>query len=369
MSTQISTPDPVETIGRQTVSRWRLTTVDRASYTPTLNFTGQADIMSRHSRDTYPRLLGDIGGTNARFALLSHPNAAISDMRSLSASAFPGPAEAINAYLAKTGGVRARVAAFGIANPIDGDRVEMTNHTWSFSIEALRRQLDLQHLLVINDFTALALSLPYLPADELHQVGGGTRQMALPIAVLGAGTGLGVSGLLPAGERYLPLAGEGGHVTLAATTAEEAAVIEQLRTTFVHVSAERLLSGPGLVNLYDALARVRQQPVASVDAATITHAALASSDTLAVDTLNMFCALLGTVAGNLALTLGAKGGVFIGGGIVPRLGKFFDRSPFRQRFEDKGRFRAYLAGIPVFVIHAPYPAISGAAVALAQAVD
>ena len=325
--------------------------------------------MSRHPCDTYPRLLGDIGGTNARFALLSHSDATIGNMRSLSASAFSGPAEAISAYLAEIGGVRPRVAAFGIANPIDGDWIEMTNHTWSFSCAALRQQLELQHLLVINDFTALALSLPCLPADELHQVGGGARQAKRPIAVLGPGTGLGVSGLLPAGDDYLPLSGEGGHVTLAASNAEEAAVIEQLRATFVHVSAERLLSGPGLVNLHGALARVRQLPAPGNDAATITQAALAGEDMLAVDTLNMFCALLGNVAGNLALTLGAKGGVFIGGGIVPRLGEFFDRSPFRQRFEDKGRFRAYLASVPVFVIHSPYPALTGAAVAIAQAID
>jgi glucokinase len=158
-------------------------------------------------------------------------------------------------------------------------------------------------------------------------------------------------------------------VTLAASNAEEAAVIEQVRASFAHVSAERLLSGPGLVNLHDALARVRQLPAPGVDAATITDAALAGHDPLAVDALNMFCALLGNVAGNLALTLGAQGGVFIGGGIVPRLGEFFDRSPFRQRFEDKGRFRAYLASVPVFVIHSPYPALTGAAVALARAVD
>ena len=153
---------------------------------------------------------------------------------------------------------------------------------------------------------------------------------------------------------------------MAATTAEEAAVIDTLRQDFGHVSAERLLSGLGLVNLRNALATVRRQPAPGMDAATVTAAALAGRDALAVDTVNMFCAMLGTVAGNLALTLGAKGGVFIGGGIVPRLGTFFDRSPFRQRFEDKGRFRAYLASVPVFVIHSAYPALVGAAAVLAQ---
>lgn len=330
------------------------------------DFVDWTAAMPENAVDTYPRLLGDIGGTNARFALIRQPGAAIDEIRSLSALAFPGPAEAIESYLAEVGGGRPRTAAFGIANPIDGDWIEMTNHSWSFSIDTLRQQLGLSRLLVINDFHALAMALPFLPVDELRQIGGDVRQASRPIAVLGPGTGLGVSGLLPHGDGYLPLSGEGGHVTMAATTAEEAAVIDTLRQDFGHVSAERLLSGLGLVNLRNALATVRRQPAPGMDAATVTAAALAGRDALAVDTVNMFCAMLGTVAGNLALTLGAKGGVFIGGGIVPRLGTFFDRSPFRQRFEDKGRFRAYLASVPVFVIHSAYPALVGAAAVLAQ---
>lgn len=325
--------------------------------------------MTENAVATYPRLLGDIGGTNARFALIRQPGAEIGEIRRLSADTYADPAAAIDAYLTAVGGDRPRTAAFGMANPIDGDWIEMTNHSWSFSIDTLRQRLALSRLLVVNDFHALALALPFLPTDELHQVGGGVRLTARPMAVLGPGTGLGVSGLLPNGDEYLPLSGEGGHVTMVATTTEEAAVIDKLREKFVHVSAERLLSGPGLVNLHDALAAVRRQPVPGVDAATVTAAALAGTDALAVDAVNMFCAMLGTIAGNLALTLGAKGGVYIGGGIVPRLGSFFDRSPFRQRFEDKGRFRAYLASVPVFVILSEYPALLGAAVALAQATD
>lgn len=316
----------------------------------------------------YPRLLGDIGGTNARFAIVRRQGGPLEDLRTLSGGSYPGPREAIEAYLEAVGGDRPRVGAFGIANPIEGDRIKMTNHTWDFSIDELRRQLGWSHALFVNDFTALALSLPFLPAEELRQLGGVRRDTRRAIAVIGPGTGLGVSGLLPAPDgSFLPVEGEGGHVTLAAVSAEEAAVIDRAREFFPHVSAERLISGPGLVALHESLAALRRKPSPCLDAPDIVSGALEGADKLAVDSLNMFCAMLGTVAGNLALTLGAKGGVFIGGGIVPRLGDFFARSPFRSRFETKGRFQSYLAPIPVFVIHSPYPAFTGVAVALDRA--
>lgn len=316
----------------------------------------------------YPRLLGDIGGTNARFAIIRRRGGQLEELRTLSGADYSGPREAIEAYLEVVGGERPRVGAFGIANPIEGDRINMTNHTWDFSIDELRRQLGWSHALFVNDFTALALSLPFLPAEELRQLGGEQRDARRAIAVLGPGTGLGVSGLLPAPDgSFLPIEGEGGHVTLAAVTAEEAAVIDKASEIFPHVSAERLISGPGLVTLHESLAAIRRLPSPCLDAPGIVAGALEGADTLAFDSLTMFCAMLGTVAGNLALTLGAKGGVFIGGGIVPRLGEFFARSPFRCRFEKKGRFQAYMASIPVFVIHSPYPAFTGVAVALESA--
>ncbi len=323
--------------------------------------------MSSGAASTYPRLLGDIGGTNARFALIRSEGGPIEDIRTLPGANYPGPAEAIEAYLTEVGGDRPTSGAIGIANPIDGDRIKMTNHTWAFSIDAVRQQLGFTQLVFINDFTALALSLPFLPDNELHQVGGGKREANRAIAVLGPGTGLGVSGLVPSAEGYLPLEGEGGHVTMVGTNAEEAAVIAKARETFPHVSAERLISGPGLVTLHESLAAVRGLPSPGLDAPAITNGALDGSNALALDSVNMFCGMLGTIAGNLALTLGAKGGVFIGGGIIPRLGDFFDRSPFRCRFEEKGRFQPYLASVPVFVIHSAYPAFTGAAVALERA--
>jgi glucokinase len=316
------------------------------------------------THNSYPRLVGDVGGTNARFATIPAPGQEPQASATLRCADYPDIALAIEHYLAQHAPARPRWAAIGIANPVMGDRVQMTNHNWSFSIDAVKQTLRFERLLVLNDFTALALALPSLKPEELHQVGGGTAQPHQPKALLGAGTGLGVSGLIPHGEHYIPISGEGGHVTLPGQDAEEIAVIAQLGKKFAHVSAERVLSGPGLEHLYQALSAVRGASAHKLAAEQITARALDGSDEICVAAANMFCALLGTVSGNLALTLGAHGGVYIGGGIVPKLGSLFIKSSFRQRFESKGRFTEYLARIPVFVIHARYPALTGAAAAL-----
>jgi glucokinase len=264
---------------------------------------------------------------------------------------------------------RPRWCAFGIANPVDSDQVRMTNHHWAFSIRALREELGLEHLRVLNDFTALAMALPALQDADVVQIGGGAAVPQRAIGLLGAGTGLGISGLVPCGGDYAALEGEGGHVTLAASDAHEAALIAWLATRYPHVSAERVLSGPGLVALYDAHVAVGGHAAETRSAADITSRALAGDDALCVATLDTFCAFLGTTAANLALVLGAQGGIYIGGGIVPRFGDYFARSPFRRRFEQKGRFSDYLARIPTFVIHAPYPALLGAARVLVRTAE
>jgi len=314
--------------------------------------------------DTFPRLVGDIGGTNARFGLLRGPGQPLEAVQTLACADFPGPGEAIENYLAGNGLPRPRWCAFGIANPVEGDAVRMTNHHWAFSIRELQDTLGLDRLLVLNDFTALALALPALGPADLVKVGGGTAAPRAAIGLLGVGTGLGISGLVPYDDDYAPIEGEGGHVTLAACDAREAALIAKLSTRYPHVSAERVLSGPGLVALYEAHAAVAGKPTEALTAADITTRGLAGDCPLCAATLHTFCAMLGTVAANLALVLGARGGIYIGGGIVPRLGDYFARSPFRARFEQKGRFSDYLARIPTYVIHAPYPALLGAARAL-----
>ena len=249
---------------------------------------------------------------------------------------------------------RPRSCAIGIATPVTSDQVRMTNHHWTFSIKALKKTLQLERLLVLNDFSALALSLPALQPAELHKVGGGSAVDGAPIGLVGPGTGLGVAALvpIPGGDGLIPVAGEGGHVTLGSCEPEEAAVIKVLQAKFGHVSAERALSGPGLENLYQALAQVRGTAVPDRDAAAITRGAIEDGDPTCDSALALFCSLLGHVAGNVALTLGARGGLYIGGGIVPRLGDWFDRSAFRESFEAKGRFSSYLHDIPTFVLRA-----------------
>src|SRR5712671_2938863 len=311
-------------------------------------------------------LVGDVGATNARFGLVS-PQREVLYTRTHAVADHPTIADAITAYLGECGALpMPRQGAIAIASAITGDRVAMTNHPWSFSISELRFQLGFHRLEVINDFTALALALPHLAPEHRLQVGRGTPTAGTPLGVLGPGSGLGVSGLIPAGAGWIPLAGEGGHATMAPATDCESAVLDRMRRHFDHVSAERVLSGPGLVNLYNALAELDGVPAQGFTAAQITDLAIRAADPLCVETTKMFCAMLGTMAGNLALTLGARGGIYIGGGIVPRLGQRFAQSPFRARFEAKGRFSAYLAVIPTYVVTHPLPAFLGCAAVLAS---
>jgi glucokinase len=313
----------------------------------------------------FPRLLGDIGGTNARFAWVAGPGQPPGASAVYPCDRFTSLEAAIEHYLNEHGRPAPRWAAIGIANPVTGDQVRMTNRDWAFSISDMKRRFGLDRLLVINDFTALALALPALQPGDLEQVGGGQVVRDAPVGLLGPGTGLGVSGLIPGFDgRLVPIQGEGGHATLAPADDLEDSVIRILRRRFGHVSAERALSGPGLVNLLQAVCE--HQGVAALDwpASRIAAAAVDGSHPQCVAALDLFCSLLGNVAGNVALTLGARGGMFIGGGIVPRLGDWFARSRFRERFEDKGRFRPYLQAIATFVVKAPNPALIGVARAL-----
>lgn len=308
-------------------------------------------------------LLADIGGTNARFALSEDGDTRPAGVRVLRCADYPTLEDAIETYLADAD-ARPQRAAVAVATAITADQVKMTNHVWSFSANAVRQRLGLDELLLLNDFTALALAVPHLLPDECDQVGGGAAVAGKPIAVIGPGTGLGVSGLIPAGDRYIPLQSEGGHVTYGAATKRESALLGVLGRRFNHLSAERLVSGPGLVNLYQAIAEVDGKPIEPLSPAEISQAALERRCPVCREALDTFCAMLGTAAGNLVLTLGARGGVYIGGGIVPRLGAYFANSPFRASFEHRGRFSAYLAAVPSYVIRAEYPALVGAADAL-----
>ena len=311
-------------------------------------------------------LVGDIGATHARFGLVS-PDGKLLQSRTLADEDYPTIDDALAAFLGERGSLAMpQQGAIAIASPITGDRVAMTNHPWSFSVAALKARFAFERLEVINDFTALALALPRLAPGDRQVVGGGVAVAGAPIGVLGPGSGLGVSGLIPSGKGWIALMGEGGHATMAAATDRESAVLDRMRQHFDHVSAERVLSGPGLVNLYNTLAVIDGVPAKGYTAAQITDLAIRAEDPLCVETTAMFCAMLGTMAGNLTLTLGARGGVYIGGGIVPKLGRSFLNSPFRERFEAMGRFRSYLEAVPTFVVTHPLPAFLGCAALLAQ---
>jgi glucokinase len=310
-----------------------------------------------------PRLIADIGGLYARFALETSYGE-FSQQRSLRCADFPSFEAAVVAYLESLKCADVAHAAVAIANPVDGDQVRMTNYHWQFSIEETRVNLGLETLVVVNDFTSLAMALPRLTSHDFRQVGSGQAIKNSVIGLLGSGSGLGVSGLIPAGDGWTSLGSEGGHTGFAPADEREVAVLKFAWRQFEHVSFERLLSGPGLELIYLALAEMRGQTVQPLAAPDITRLALESQEALCIQTLDVFCNMLGTAASNLAVTLGATGGIYIGGSIVPRLGEFFDRSGFRQRFERKGRFTQYVSHIPTYVITAAEATFLGASAIL-----
>lgn len=308
--------------------------------------------------------IADVGATNARFALLGIKGE-IEGVRVLPCEDYASIEDAIEAYLGEEPQLtqlrrqRPQAAALAIAGPVTGEQVALTNHPWSFSIGELRRRLAVDRLLVVNDFTAVAAAIPHLKPNDRSAVGGGSAVAGAPIGVLGPGSGLGVSGLIPLGDRWFALSGEGGHGTMAPATVRESIVLDHMRRRFGHVSAERVLSGPGLVNLYNTLAEIDGVPAESYSPAQIADPQIGEQEPHCREAVDMFCAMLGTIASNLALMLGARGGVYIAGGIVPKLGSLFVASKFRDRFEDKGRMRPFLTGIPTYVITYPFPAFLG----------
>ncbi|MDE2505128.1 MAG: glucokinase, partial [Burkholderiales bacterium] len=314
-----------------------------------------------------PRLLADIGGTYARYTVETAPGR-FEHAASLRCAEHADFHAAVTAYL---GGLPAPLArsiehaAIAIANPVEGDEVRMTNYHWRFSSEQMRQRLGLQTLVVVNDFTALAMALPRLAPGQRRQVGTGSARAASVIGVLGAGSGLGVSGLIPVGDGHVALGTEGGHTSFAPRDEREIAILRHALGRYSHVSFERLLSGPGIELIHAALRERAALPALELAAPEITRRALDTGDAVCAETLETFCAILGTAAADLAVTLGAFGGIYIGGGIVPRLGSYFDHSPFRARFEDKGRFGDYLHAIPTYVVTAEQATFVGASAILA----
>ncbi len=331
------------------------------------------DIFPMTSQKTYPSLIADIGGTNARFAIENEPGK-FSAIQILKCAEFPTISDALRAYLQHPQAIAAgaqnlRKAGIAIANPVHGDFIKMTNHHWSFSILAVQEEFGFRPLKVVNDFTALALSLPHLDATQKSQIGEGEPKPGAAIGLLGAGTGLGVSGLIPAPGApggWVALDSEGGHTSFSPTNQREIDILQFALKSYAHVSSERLMSGSGLLLIYQALAARAGVEAEPIDIPEITRRGLKQECPICEETLWAFCDMLGTMAGNLAVTLGAKGGIYIGGGIVPRLGQFFNDSNFRKCFIQKGRFEEFLNPIPTYVITEPYPAFFGISALLAQ---
>ncbi len=310
-----------------------------------------------------PRLIADLGSTFVRFAIEVAPRE-YAHIASLKLSDYPDFHASVAAYLQSIGSPAVQHAAMAVANPVEGDQIRMTNYHWQFSIEEERQRLNLRTLVVVNDFTALAMTVPNLRTEEIRKVGGGEAAEGSVLGVIGAGSGLGVSGVIPAEHGWVALGTEGGHTSFSPRNEREISILEFAWREFSHVSFERLLSGRGIELMYRALAARHSAAVEKLAAQEIAQRAVAASDPIAEETLNTFCEILGTAAANLAVTLGARAGIYVGGAIVPRLGEFFEKSPFRQRFEDKGRFSDYLRAIPTYVIHAEQATFRGASAVL-----
>jgi len=314
-------------------------------------------------------LVADIGGTNARFALVADASSTPLEPRNLRCADYPTIVDATRAYLQQAGLGDPYQAAISVASPVTGDELNMMNHSWSFSVHQTREDLGLRHLKVLNDYTALALALPSFSAGQCLKIGPGEPLDGYPRAVLGPGTGLGVSAVIPAGDHWIPLESEGGHVTYGPMNRRALEIVEVMREKLDHVSCESLVSGPGLAMTYEILTRLERGEARKLTPGEVAELATRNECPIAVEALSIFCGALGNVAGNLALTLGARGGVYVGGGIVLKILDFFADSSFRERFEQHGRLTSYLRQIPTYVINTDYPALTGAVVALAAAYE
>lgn len=307
-------------------------------------------------------LLADIGGTNARFALYSRDPSGTIELRNLllfRCRQFSNFSDVLSTYLDQVG-VEVEGASVSIAGPADVDQIIMTNLDWSFSISAVKEQFNLKHMWVINDASAAALSTTCATELELikpgHVEAGAARINLIP------GTGFGVGSIMPLDDGWLPIQGEGGHATLAPVTDEEFAVLQHISKEFGRAVVDIVLSGPGMLSIYKALAAVRGHASLDVDARVMTLNALNHKDETSVDALNMYCTLLGRLAGDLALTMNAHGGVYLSGDLLQRVGAEHITESFNAGFMDKGKMTDKVNRIPVYLLHSQYPCLKGASV-------
>ncbi|USZ50721.1 glucokinase [Halomonas sp. DN3] len=315
---------------------------------------------------TRQALIGDIGGTNARFALVSPGKTAPHDILTLPCADYPGVVEAARDYLERVGasGEKApREACLAFACPVHAERVSMSNNHWSFLKGEVKRDLALDDFKVINDFMAQALGVPHVDSHDLVSIQTGEAEGHAARLVIGPGTGLGMAGVFPARRAWVPLPNEGGHASFAPTDEQELDIYRRFHRRYGRVSVERILCGQGLLDLYRVLAEIDGLEASASTPAQVTEAAN-RGDPLGRDTILRFLKILGDVAGDAALTLGARGGVYLCGGIVPRLIDWLPHSGFLSAFCNKGRMRPYNEAISIQVVTAPWTGLLGAAEAL-----
>jgi glucokinase len=312
-------------------------------------------------KPNYSGLVGDVGGTNARFALIDGEGR-VRNLHIYPAANYASLNEIIADYLKRTmGGKHPPRAVIAVAGPVLDGEIEFTNLDWQVSEGELLAQFEFEAVRLINDFAAQALACPMLGADSLKPLGPAIRgAVDAPMVVLGAGTGFGVAGLARSERGDMYVATEGGHAAFAPSDDVEVEIWTHFRARHGRVSIERILSGRGLFELYGVLAGLRQAEASLGDEKAVYEAA-GKGDALAGEAVDRFCGILGSVAGDLALSFGARGGVFISGGIAPRMAERLATGDFRKRFEDKGRLCAYMRQIPTSLVVHPYPAIIGAA--------
>lgn len=295
-------------------------------------------------------LIADIGGTNARFGIVDAGG--VRDLKYLECKNYTGPTEAAEDYLSQVNPEkRPDTGVFAIAGPVHGDLINFLNNSWSFRVSKTQQELGLSHLDVMNDFKAVALAIPDIDPSLLHKIGGGEVERPYAMGVLGPGTGLGVASLFWNGSAYDANPGEGGHVTMPATTQREFDIFFHLTVKYHHISAERVCSGKGLENIYSAI-RVLDHKTAlpDLEAHQISQRAMDGSCDACKEALDLMLAFLGRVAGNLALTLNARGGIYIAGGIPTKLGDYFFQSRFLEEFQSKGRHSDLMKQMPVYMI-------------------
>ncbi len=312
-----------------------------------------------------PLLVADIGGTNAKFGIAStHPGSGevnIYELRSFPCADYPSLEAAIHAYREQVLGDWPRLACIAVAGPVLGDQVRFTNLDWQVDFKNLKNTFDFSELFLINDFVTQAYATLYLPSEHLRCLRPGIPVAETPRLVLGPGTGLGVATLMPFGKSWMPQPGEGGHANFSPVNALQRAILSVLTTDNNYISVENLVSGSGLERLYTAIGQVRGENVAPLKAAEITSSALEKNNPVAAEAVNVFLSVLGSAAGNAALTLGAFGGVYLTGGILPKIDALIDSSDLVSTFEDKGPMQSLLADNPVYLVTGPTPALAGAA--------